>query len=507
MISQRLRSCLGAIPRASQRATQIHRASTRIIRHVHSKPMVFRDLKYIQKPKQTTTTTHLANSHIPSTALVTKETLLAQADSIWERMAIRSKWALIKSYRPFNVDELSAIFSWVILSHILWVILGTTTFFSLLFLGLNSLFAKELVGKVMGKLLMSYYPGFSIAFQDAVVPEWEKGMIDFKKVKVQTDGKEGLQLDLSFESIKLTLSFNKWKNGKGIIEDLEVQGLTGIIDRTSVNPDTPEVENLGSAEYEIRSLKITDSSLTVIQQNAQPLKIAIFDLEMPKVRAKWLLLDLLNSPNISGTVNDSLFTFHKRQHQLAYVSDVADDRNPWKNIMRHKLDPVDIDSIGMICDQFNWFAGGKVELTADFMPPADDPECSESKYLVADFKFQFHDLKTKTPHEEPCLSTGKQIVSMEELRPLIAYVNSKRNTLEDDALPPFSFRIVRRTDELENVSTLKESKLLDLIATELYIEMLKQVQDYEIEQRNKRIAAWSKAVASQILVVGLGAMA
>lgn len=481
--------------------------------------MVFRDLNHIKPMARTPGAQLLAKSAIPATALVTKEILLSQAGSIWQRMAIRSKWALLKSYRPFNVDELSAIFSWVILSHILWVILGTTTFFSLLFLGLNTVFAKELVGNVMGKMLTSYYPGFKIVFEDAVVPEWEKGMIDFKKVKVQTMGEDqGLKLDLAFDSIKLTLSFKKWKDLKGIIEDVEIQGLTGTIDRTNISLGSPEIDWFDNTEYEISSLKVTDSSVTVIQKDAEPLKIALFDMDIPKIRAKWLFLDLLSSLNISGTVNDSLFTFHKRQQQLAYVNDIADDLNPWKKIMRHKLDPVDIESIGLISDRFNWLSGGKVEIIADFMPPADDSDSTGSKYLVADFKFQFHDLKAKIPSVEPLLSTGEQIISMDELRPLVAYVNSKRMTMnntlnnlnsnmDDDTLPPFSFRIVKKVDELENVSTLKESGLLDLIATELYIEMLKHVQEYECEMRNKKIAAWSQAVASQILVVGLGAMA
>lgn len=474
--------------------------------------MVFRDLNYMNKsqslPVLSKQSKHLVSkSTLSSTALVTKESLLLQADSTWKRMAIRSKWALMKNYRPFNADEVSAIFSWVILSHIAWIILGTTTFFSLLFLGLNSLFAKEMVGNVMGKIIMSYYPEFSIAFEDAVVPEWEKGMIDFKKVRLSTVDKEGLQLDLTFDSIKLTLSFKKWKDLKGIIEDVEIQGLSGTIDRTNINDNTPEVDWFGHTEYELNSLKITDSSVVVIQKESKPLKIALFDLEMQNVRANWLLLDMLNATNISGTVNDSLFTFHKRQHQLAYVNDIADDLNPWKRIMRQKLDPVDIESIGLISDKFNWLTSGKIEVIADFMPP-EIPEGShhnmDSRYLVADFKLQFYDLKTKTPSEEPCLSTGEKIISMDELKPLLAYVNSKEH---GETLPPLSFRIVKKVDELENVSTLKESKLLDLIATEVYIELLKHVQEYEIEQRNKRIAAWSQAVASQLVVVGLGAIA
>lgn len=480
-----------------------------------SKHMVFRDLNYIQKPVSkitptplTSQSTALSTTSVP-TALTTKETLLSEATGSWQRFAIRSKWLLLKSYRPFNVDDFSAFFSWFILSHIIWIIVGTTTFFSLLFLGLNSLFTRELVGNAMGKLLMWMNPSFRILFEDAVVPGWKDGMIEFKKVKIETVDEHGLQLKLDVESIKLTLSFTKWKDLKGIVENVEIQGLTGVIDRRNVNPDTPEVDWFENKGYEIESLRIVDSMVHVYQPDSdEPLKIALYNCEIPKVRVRWLLLDVLNAVDISGSLNGSLFTIHKRQHQLAYVTDVENDVNPWKKIMRYRLDPIELSSIGINTTMFNWLVGGKVDILADIMPPADDDDDKNTKYAVLDFKFQFHDLKAILPTTPPTLSDGQEIITLDELKPIVAYVNNKRAEGETASpIPPLCFRIVKRVDELENVSTLRESKLPDAIATELYIDLIKHVQEHEIEQRNQRIAMWSKTIASQLLVVGLGAMA
>lgn len=72
----------------------------------------------------------------------TKEELLAAATGFWSRLRIRFKWFSIRSVRPFNLDEISALFSWVLLGHILWIVLGTTTFFSLLILAINTVFAQ-----------------------------------------------------------------------------------------------------------------------------------------------------------------------------------------------------------------------------------------------------------------------------------------------------------------------------------------------------------------------------
>lgn len=72
----------------------------------------------------------------------TKEELLAAATGFWSRLRVRFKWFSIRSVRPFNLDEIGALFSWVLLGHVLWIILGTTTFFSLLILTINTVFAQ-----------------------------------------------------------------------------------------------------------------------------------------------------------------------------------------------------------------------------------------------------------------------------------------------------------------------------------------------------------------------------
>lgn len=79
----------------------------------------------------------------------TKEELLAAATGFWSRLKVRFKWFSIRSVRPFNVDEISTFFSWVLLGHVLWIILGTTTFFSLIIFTINTVFAQ-------GELLVNF---------------------------------------------------------------------------------------------------------------------------------------------------------------------------------------------------------------------------------------------------------------------------------------------------------------------------------------------------------------
>jgi hypothetical protein len=92
---------------------------------------------------------NIANKHImdrlPNIKHIhrpTKEELLAAATGFWSRLKVRFKWFSIRSVRPFNIDEIGAFFSWVLVGHVLWIILGTTTFFSLAIFAVNTVFAQ-----------------------------------------------------------------------------------------------------------------------------------------------------------------------------------------------------------------------------------------------------------------------------------------------------------------------------------------------------------------------------
>ena len=80
----------------------------------------------------------------------TKEELLAAATGFWSRLKVRFKWFSIRSVRPFNIDEISGFLSWLLVGHVLWIVLGTTTFFSLAIFACNTVFAQ-------GETCMSIY--------------------------------------------------------------------------------------------------------------------------------------------------------------------------------------------------------------------------------------------------------------------------------------------------------------------------------------------------------------
>lgn len=72
----------------------------------------------------------------------TKEELLAAATGFWSRLKLRFKWFSIRSARPWNIDDWSAFVSWFVLGNIVWILVGTTTFFSLVIFSINTVVAQ-----------------------------------------------------------------------------------------------------------------------------------------------------------------------------------------------------------------------------------------------------------------------------------------------------------------------------------------------------------------------------
>lgn len=306
----------------------------------------------------------------------TKEELLAAATGFWHRLQIRFKWLTIRSARPFNSEEIFAFLSWIFWGHVLWVVIGTTTFVSLAIWAINTVFAQETLAGWVGNYL-TRSSGVTIVFESAIVPTWKNGVITFNNVflsrrpsqgrdkrsrsvskgssitaaaaaaeaasltnKSDTTSSAGAkattsatnaaaepeddgnytQFDVTIQTVNVTLSFTKWFNGKGLLSSVSVHGLRGVLDRTNIQPlETPvdpksyrHEHHIG--DFEIDGFKMEDVLLTVYQPNDfRPFTVSVFNCELPRLRKQWLFYDFLSANNMSGSFDDSLFTVHPRQ--------------------------------------------------------------------------------------------------------------------------------------------------------------------------------------------------
>ncbi|KAE8348690.1 mitochondrial distribution and morphology proteins-domain-containing protein [Aspergillus coremiiformis] len=376
--------------------------------------------------------------HMPQLHRPTKEELLAAANGFWSRLKVRFKWFSIRSVRPFNLDEMTALFSWVLLGHVVWVVLGTTTFFSLLIIAINTVFAQETLAGWIGNYLTKS-AGVKVVFESAIVPKWRDGVITFKNVFVSRRPGQGTghvskgspktaaavaaaaalsdrpntefsdqrvssveedtnytQFDLAIETVNVTLSFTKWINGKGLLRDVEVKGIRGAVDRRYVfwpddnlDPKSYRHEH-NPGDFEIDSFKMSDVLVTVYQpDNFRPFSVSIFSCDLPQLRKQWLFYDFMSANMMSGSFDNSLFTIHPRQtHGFtgAQLGDGIEEdgrTNPWKKHSRIRIDGLNIDHLNRgVQGPFSWIHEGTVDIVADIMFPAENDE-SLTKVMAA----------------------------------------------------------------------------------------------------------------------------
>lgn len=361
---------------------------------------------------------------------MTKQELLGAANGMLGRLRIRFKWLLLRQVRPFNTDDIGALFSWIVVGNLLWILLGTTTFCSLVLFALNSVSGQDFLAKWVGNLVTKE-TGITVVFESAIVPHWTENKISFKKVFVsrrprslqklssrhknvqkgsqreaveeavaaaqttdlaESGGDDGnyTQFDLTIDTVSVTLSLARWIDGKGILKDVEVKGLRGVVDRRNVKwePDTdPKTykHQHQKGDFELESFKMEDAAVTLYQpgQGVEPFEVSIFSCDLPQLRKNWLLYDFLSANNVSGSYDNSMFTVHSRKWRptkspvsLAVSTsdneEISDDENPWKKVSRFRMDNVDIKHLNRgVEGPFGWIESGTVDILADMMLPND----------------------------------------------------------------------------------------------------------------------------------------
>ncbi|KAI8961424.1 mitochondrial distribution and morphology proteins-domain-containing protein [Daldinia sp. FL1419] len=363
-----------------------------------------------------------AMPHLPHRP--TKEEFLAAANGFWQRLKVRFKWFSIRSMRPWNIDEWGAFVSWFLFGHLVWILVGTTTFFSLGILFINTVFAQETLAKWIGDYLTES-AGVTVIFESAIVPRWKDGVISFRNVfvsrrpgqvkssvskgspsnaaavaaaergtdketpvPVEVDDGNYTQFDITLNAVNVTLSFVKWWNGRGLLKDVEIKGVRGVVDRTSVRWSGEPADPLSyrhehnPGDFEIDSFKMEDLLLTIHQPGGfRPFPVSIYSCELPQLRKQFLFYDFLAATHMSGSYDGSLFTIHPRQiHGVPagrehMASDPLGEPNVWKKYSRIRIDGLRIDHLNRgVEGPFGWIYEGNVDIVADIRFPADDDD-------------------------------------------------------------------------------------------------------------------------------------
>lgn len=508
-----------------------------------------------------------------------KNEILRSTTSRVERVKIRFRWLLKKSHLPFNSDDYSAIFSWLFIGNLALFILGTTTFVSLVLLTVNTVFAQTFLAEKVGNFI-TQNTGLTVYFENAIVPDWRDGKLVFTRCfvskrpkgskrfskksqavamadalddnpsKVEDKSTEPVddgnytQFDLTIEEVQLSLSFKKWMNGKGIIENLTVKGVRGVVDRTHVfwneGDSATNYKNIHRpGDWEIEDFKLEDVMVKLMQPNGfRHFNFSIFNCHLAVLRKNWLFYDFLNANNMSGSYDDSLFTIHKRQRIDDYGAsflglnggvEVLDDSNkrlPWKRVTRLRVDGLNVDHLNTGLEgPFGWITKGDVDMVGDVMVPEEEGDfnvgelvqlitqsiskqtrkknteslnANLSKYFVMDLKVRLNNVRATVPLFTDELS----YVNNALIRPIVGYINSRKTYI------PIECRIVKNINDFDGSWTIYDSLLMDDMQAEVYDAFERYVADERVRsERAKKIGFWSLQFLFQLLLLSLGTIA
>ncbi|ODQ79337.1 hypothetical protein BABINDRAFT_141470 [Babjeviella inositovora NRRL Y-12698] len=500
---------------------------------------------------------------------LTKQELLARTTNLYDRIKVRFRWMMSRSARPFNTDDFSAFFSWIMISNVFLLIAGTTTFVSVVIFLANTVFAQELVAQKLGEFI-TRNSGLTVIFESAIVPGWSDGKISFNKCYVSmrpkqqgkfekgsqaaavhpaqganTDDGNYTQFDLTIEQVNVSLSFHKWINGHGIVKDVELRGMRGEVDRTFVHWEEGDLatnyKNVAApGDFEIDLFIMEDVLFTLKQPDGfRHFEVSIFNCDLPQFRKHWLFYDILNANHMSGSYDGSLFTIHKKQriddfHLIA--ADIAEapggSSSPWKRVTQLRIDSLNVDHLNTgLQGPFGWITSGQVDMLADFMVPEEDG------FNVAELVQMISENFAKEARRYNLISNGppsdvikKDIskyivmdlqVKLNNVRagvplftPDLSYIN---NALirpivayinSKNTYIPIKCRVVKKLEDFAGSWTIYDCLLMDDLSAEVYDAFAEYVTDEAARaQRMRKIGFWSLQVMFQLLLMSLGTLA
>lgn len=311
-------------------------------------------------------TTFQRSLHLPKFPpnIPNKYELLIQARGFIQRLKVRIKYPLMKQMRPFTLNDITALFSWVFLGHTVWLLVGTTSFISLGLWAANSLQFEEWVVNKVGKYLTK--TSEAIVIFESATPNWKDGKIRLNNLHivcmpksvqqeflqgtpekepavVQGDLLAGVQLDeeevgekrlqkmpwfdLTVDTLEVELSLMRLMEGKGLVKSANVKGIRGIIDNRRGNWNKNAVFDAGAirkrhipGDFEMESLIIDDLLLTVYMPTGfRPFPVSILQAQFSKLRKQWMFYDMLCADSIIGSVDTSLFSVHTPQTEKSVL--------------------------------------------------------------------------------------------------------------------------------------------------------------------------------------------
>lgn len=230
---------------------------------------------------------------------------------------------------------------------------------------------------------------------------------------------------LTIASIDVTLSLRRWLDGKGLIRQASVSGVRGVIDRSHLQSTDEQDYNSrldraalrrtpAAGDFHLEQLLVDDLLVTIYQPDgfrpvsfylfttllsltppaaltfplgrpSLPLSHAqyicsVFSADVRRLRKQWLFLDLLGAEQVTGQIDNCLFSLHRPQSltrsNLLPQPSALNHTSPKRfetHLSRFRIDGVPIDHLQSQSDRgpLAWISSGKVDVVADISLPRE----------------------------------------------------------------------------------------------------------------------------------------
>lgn len=330
--------------------------------------------------------------------------LLHEISGFFPRLRARLRRTLKGSYqkRSWTIDDIFALATWVIMSHAMLLLIGTTTTVSVVLWLLNRLQYQDWIAYKLSNWVSSAL-GVTVSFESAIVPAWGQGAIRLKNVRIHCGPEHGAILEdedqdtnfttysLQIDQMDVALSLWRWLDDRGLIRECSVRGVRGVVDRRQVWWD-PDIEYIPSESrrlrmpgfFDLELLEIEDMLLTIHPwQHFRPITMSVYSASLPRFRDRWLLYDMLNASSVVGMYDGSLFTIHRAHQQHAttgkHLHSVANrhsiavkDEQHTTTTTHIQVDNLNIDHINSgVEGPVGWITSGRLNVSALVAFPED----------------------------------------------------------------------------------------------------------------------------------------
>ncbi|KAJ3251020.1 Mitochondrial distribution and morphology protein 31, mitochondrial precursor [Chytriomyces hyalinus] len=406
----------------------------------------------------------------PSAFAPTRTDVVANSLRMRIRLFLRGR-----SEGNWRIDHVAAVLSWLVAGTGAVLLAGTTTVVSLLVMGANSISVQKYLAVKVSEYV-SKESGFDISFDHAIMPNWKDGTIRIKNVDIVCNGDSWTkrvleqraidqeasnpspsetyakrllhsdaslaansqqspsaiqkQLDTSdidlnwtyfainVKTMDLTLNLWRYFQGHGIVQDMKLTGVRGVIDRAHVTwtEDWKPVHRKATPfDFALEQVVVEDLLLTIKNPYGfRPFNVSVYSGRLPILRQQWLLYDIMCADSIVGAFDNCLFSVHKWKTQTSSSGGEAGLGAEMSHLKINGL-PIDHLNVG-VTGPMSWLTNGSIDVDFHFLFPQqpDDQLFSQIRQEFAGFKYIAMDTleKVKERHIERIRERGGDVVEL-----------------------------------------------------------------------------------------------